>query len=96
MQRLPLTATASAIRLPDRKHTRIIGGSAETDEKALTVAPWQPAEPSVVTTATELATRRMVRTNESRANAVDAVVMMLSMEFLQLCCLILSDSDILS
>ena len=42
------------------------GGSADTEEKALTVAPRRPLGPSVVTTVTQLAAQRIALMNASR------------------------------
>ena len=65
-QKAPFASTADAMRLADRRQTRSCGGSAETEEKALTVAPCRPAVPLVVTTATLLATCRIPDMNSSR------------------------------
>ena len=64
-----MALTAAAMRLAERRQTSSCGGSAETDEKALTVAPCRPAGPVVVTTATLLATWRMPLMNSSRVTA---------------------------
>lgn len=54
-----ITGMVPTVRLLARRQIRTVGGSAETEAKALTVAPWRPAAPSVVTTVTEQATCRI-------------------------------------
>ena len=68
-QKAPFASTAVAMRLAERRQTSTCGGSADTEEKALTVAPCRPAVPLVVTTATLLATYRMPLMNSSRETA---------------------------
>ena len=55
----PFSFTKSPMREFAFKHTKTVGGSAETEQKAETVAPCRPAAPSVVTTVTLWATARM-------------------------------------
>ncbi len=65
-QKTPLAATIRAMRLSAFRQTSAEGGSADTEQKALTVAPWRPAGPSVVTTVTLLATARIAAMKSAR------------------------------
>ena len=59
MLKTPLARIICAMRDCASTQTSIVGGSAETEQKELTVVPCLPASPLVVTTATLLATPRM-------------------------------------
>ena len=59
----PFVASAPDTGLLRLIHTSTIGGSADTDEKALTVTPKRPAVPSVVTMFTPVTVPRMASTN---------------------------------
>jgi hypothetical protein len=63
----PFSRTSSAILDVMFRHTKTVGGSAETEQNADTVAPCRPAAPSVVTTQTLLATQRMAAIKSSRS-----------------------------
>jgi hypothetical protein len=60
------SATASAIPLDPFRHTKIVGGSADTEQNADTVAPRRPALPFVVTTVTLAPTPRIAEINAVR------------------------------
>jgi hypothetical protein len=66
-QNMLFRVTACDIRDSMRKQTSTEGGSADTEQNAVTVAPWRPAGPSVVTTATLFATERIARTKFLRS-----------------------------
>ncbi|VVT29107.1 hypothetical protein RV134_350287 [Roseovarius sp. EC-HK134] len=66
-QKAPFSITARAMRLSVRRQMSTEGGSAESEEKALTVAPARPETPSVVTTVTVAATCRMAAKKASRS-----------------------------
>ncbi|GAB4289613.1 MAG: hypothetical protein Kow0058_08950 [Roseovarius sp.] len=60
------------MRLSSRRQTSTDGGSADSEVKALTVAPAMPAGPSVVTTVTVAATWRIAAMKASRAALIGA------------------------
>jgi len=69
-QKTRLRPTAKPIRLSDLRHTKTDGGSAESEEKALTVAPVGPSSPRVVTTVTDCATWRIASINKLRSTMI--------------------------
>jgi hypothetical protein len=62
-QNVPFSRMAVQAGLRLLIQTNTVGGSADTDEKALTVSPKRPAGPSVVTTLTPVAVPRIARMN---------------------------------
>ena len=73
MLKTPLARIICAMRDCASTQTSIVGGSAETEQKELTVVPCLPASPFVVTTATLLATPRMNSRNTARGTGFAGV-----------------------